>query len=536
MKLNTKTGWLAALAVLAAAAIVLLCSFGFLGGRLYSLGSQKLDLRGRQLEGIRGLSRFSRLKALDIRGCGITRQELEQLRIQLPDCKILWQLDFQGKTFDPDLREIRVKDLDKEAVAALGDFKDLETVRVSSIRDYEALGTLLQRDCQVEYRVDLGEKTWPRDAETAFSLNGTGDQLRSRLPYLKELKRLHLLGTLPSMEELLALQAEFPEITFSWAVSLGRLRAEGSDSSLDLGQADLEGPEEFLALRAYFPALKTVDLRGAGFTNAEILGLMAKEPELAYQWDLGLGSARIDALAETAQLEGLADYSLEDLRQLLPSLPKLRKLVLLDSGFESADLDALDREFPEVRIVWNVDIGGVNLRTDALYYAPNKFNNVRCYDEDMEPIRYCRDLICVDVGHRQVTHCEWVRFMPHLKYLILADTGIRDLTPVGNLKELVFLEVFLTNVKDLSPLQGCTALEDLNISYIQCKDPEPIIAMPWLKRLWWGGSPMPMYTLQQKLPDTRVECNAGSSTGKDWRQGQHYFDMRDLIGMEYMLG
>ena len=58
--------------------------------------------------------------------------------------------------------------------------------------------------------------------------------------------------------------------------------------------------------------------------------------------------------------------------------------------------------------------------------------------------------------------------------------------------------------------------------------------MTWLKRLWWNGWWIASVQLPPLLTDTELEFSEASSTGGTWRQGQHYYDMRDLIGMEYM--
>jgi len=60
--------------------------------------------------------------------------------------------------------------------------------------------------------------------------------------------------------------------------------------------------------------------------------------------------------------------------------------------------------------------------------------------------------------------------------------------------------------------------------------------MTWLKRLWWTGSWLARTNLADKLPNTYAEYLSPSSTGKGWREGQNYYDMRDFIGMDYMKG
>jgi hypothetical protein len=127
--------------------------------------------------------------------------------------------------------------------------------------------------------------------------------------------------------------------------------------------------------------------------------------------------------------------------------------------------------------------------------------------------------------------------MPKLKYLVLADTRVRDITPLTGLKDLVFVELFLTAVKDYSPLLTCTGLEDLNLCYTH-GDPEPVTRITWLKRLWWSGDwkARAKYgdTFRENNPDGVFNFTTGSSTGEGWREGKHYYAMRDLIGMSYM--
>ena len=150
-------------------------------------------------------------------------------------------------------------------------------------------------------------------------------------------------------------------------------------------------------------------------------------------------------------------------------------------------------------------------------------------------------MVCIDIGHnRGVTHCQWAANMPKLKYLVIADTNIKDLSPLAGLQELVFLEVFMSPVRDYRPLLDCPALEDLNLGYTY-GDPTPVMQMTWLKRLWWPGALRVLNwnvrnQLRQNLPDAKMNFVAGSSTGEGWRTGQHYYAMRDLMGMPYMTG
>lgn len=288
-------------------------------------------------------------------------------------------------------------------------------------------------------------------------------------------------------------------------------------------------------------------------------GLAALLVFLALGAGIGLGR---DACAETGTQENhevslfgktfssdaeevdLSGCSIDDLSQLdafLPQFPNLKKLILSDCGQSSQALDELDRRLTDVRVVWTVNLGGISVRTDATWFMPEKFSK-KVTDRDLVDLQYCRDMICIDVGHMKITNCDWAANMPNLQYLVLADTKITDISPLANHKKLVFLELFYLKLKDLSPLESCTALVDLNLSHVAA-DATPISRMTWLKRLWWkqdGGADKlprecrPMEILPQALPNTRIEFKTKNSVAGGWREGACYYEMRDILGMYYI--
>ena len=128
--------------------------------------------------------------------------------------------------------------------------------------------------------------------------------------------------------------------------------------------------------------------------------------------------------------------------------------------------------------------------------------------------------------------------MPNLKYLILADTDVRDISPIANHEKLVYLELFMTRVSDYTPLLSCPILEDLNICYTYGQM-DVLIQMKQLKRLWWGPARQALYGyMRYYLPNTHLELElkSGSSTGEGWREGKRYYEQRDYLGMYYMYG
>ena len=185
-----------------------------------------------------------------------------------------------------------------------------------------------------------------------------------------------------------------------------------------------------------------------------------------------------------------------------------------------------------------VECGKLRVRTDDTTFMPTREREYYFKDSMTENLRYCEDMICVDIGHHPIKDISFVRYMPHLKYLILTDTAVQDISPLENLKELIFLELTFGIVRDYTPLLGCTALEDLNMDQLwYFADPTPLYRMTWLKTLFWQKcSGHIIVKLQESLPDTRLDFtgSTSNSAGTGWRNLQNYYDMRDILGMPYM--
>jgi hypothetical protein len=127
--------------------------------------------------------------------------------------------------------------------------------------------------------------------------------------------------------------------------------------------------------------------------------------------------------------------------------------------------------------------------------------------------------------------------MPKMQYLLLGDTPGTDFSPLANLTELIYLEIFNTKFSQTELLLNFTKLEDLNLGFTRNHDFEVLKQLTWLKRLWvpaTGLSAQQYQELVAALPDTQVEMYVLGSTGGNWRDNQNYRDMRDLLGMYYM--
>lgn len=535
---------LSALLITAMTAAILWAGYRMLGknhvfwnGSLLPRHEQELDIRGKRMRSPEVFLKFTDLRRLDARDTGMTVRQYEWFRRELPDCMVLWDVPIQGKYYSQDTSEIFVESLTDEEVASLSYLTALQRVDVGCWADYSRIIALKQEypELEVLYQVEIAGEWWDNDVVSLLLNDADPEELGEKLCLFDQLESVLLTGTIPEQETLRLLQERYPKVFFLWKMEALGMSMETDMERLDLSGAAPDSIEELESLLDYFPKLQTVILNGYCLPQEDLVSLAGRHPEIRFEFDLVFGDYILSTAAREIDISNTPLESTAAVEAILPCFHDLEKVVMCQCGLSSEEMDALNRRYEDIRFVWSVDLAGMAFRTDAVYFTPNKWG-LSCDDENIADLRYCTDMVCVDIGHHiKVTNCEWVREMPKLKYLVLAETGISDLTPLENHESLVFLEIFLSKVKDYSPLATCKTLEDLNLCYTQ-GDPKPIGEMTWLKRLWWSGCWAGRKYLADKLPDTYAEYLSLSSTGRGWRDGQHYYDMRDFIGMDYMVG
>lgn len=481
----------------------------------------------------------------DLRGKNVTPAAFDKIQTKLPDCYVLWDVPFQGTKYPSTTQQLHVSSLSQEDLLVLAYFPDLKQLDAMACTDYEELLAFQESrpDCEVVYQVDLGGKPYSSEATTVKLEDPKLEELEKGLRYLPNLRQLDITGTLPEIAELHQLRQQYPNVNIRWEVSFGGKVLHSDDETLALSGSAMDY-EEAVDLLQWFPDVQTVDMRGCGLTDEEMMTLADANPQHFFLWEMTIGKVTVSTDAEEIDISNQLVESPEQIEALLPYFPNLKTVVMSHCGLDDETMDALNRRHEDIRFIWSVWIWGIPLRTDITYFYPFKLNpQMSVDDEDLYPLRYCTDVICVDIGHHWgVTNLEWAAFMPNLKYLIIMETQITDLTPLSGLKNLAYLEIFKTKITDYSPLLGCTGLEDLNLSQ-SYGDYRPIAQMTWLKNLYWNGiyltkglpcSDAPK-VLPDALPDTYMQFYHIACVERNgWRELQNYKDMRDLMEMFYL--
>lgn len=410
-------------------------------------------------------------ETLDLRGTGISVEHYEALRQELPDCAIRWDIPFQGGFLADDTTELTVSTLSQEDVDMLDYLPGLKTVEASGCRDYDLLLELQERH---------------PDCAIRYTVTILGDEFRN---------------------------------------DTTQLRFDGEDPDA----------AELMAAMAYLPALESVHFEEPEMAAADLLALREQYPGVDITWvKTVFGEAYSDNVTEL-DFSDIKMQTVDEVESAMAYFPSLEKLVMCDCGIDNETMAAFrDRAREHYKVVWSVKVGNTYIRTDDTYFMPVKYG-ITVFNDTVQNLKYCEDMLCVDLGHKEVWNISFVEGMPHLKYLIVADGPIRDITPISSCKELVYVEFFDTQIRDYSPLLGCTALEDVNLAQT-FGDPTVLGEMTWLKNLWLnlnGVSAEDRAYLTECLPDTHIEFDHGFLTGGGWRQLQNYYDMRDLLEMPY---
>lgn len=509
--------------------------FLYIQGSFYRRDARELTATEKMAGELNLLTEFTSLEKLDLRKCAVTAEEFEHLHSALPECEILWQVPFQDGYVDSDARGLEVLFLRQEDLRQLEYLTELEYVTAVDCEDQTWFVELQRQrpELEVFYTVTLSDGLWGSDSTELVLEDADPAVLEEKLQYLPRAEKVLLTGDLPGAQEIRALQEAYPEIAFTWQMEKDGTYLDMETRAFDLsGAASLAEVEQILF---YFPKLEFLDLRGNSIPDADLVLLAKKNPGVDFLWDLTVGETRVSTGAKEIYLSG-TEVTVAEVEAVLHCFPELERVEMCDCPVETEEMAALWQRYPDIRFVWTVDLAGMPHRTDADYFMPNKYG-LKINDQNIADLKYCVDMICVDVGHgTEVTHCEWAANMPQLQYLVLADSGVRSVEPLRGLEKLVFLELFQSKVKDYSPLMECPALEDLNLCYTY-GDPAPVQQITWLKRLWWSGCRWNKRNdLTAALADTQIEYSAKSSTGNGWREGQRYYEMRDIVGMSYMTG
>ena len=526
-----------------------------LSGGEFSCDSQSIALSRFSDSDLDLLRYFTDLTYIDAETAELNVEQFEVLSAALPGAEIDWEVPLSGGRFSADSKKLTLTELSKDDLALIRYFSDLESVDARACRDLETVMNLkeIRPDLDIAWQVPFSGQNVPDDAsellvdDPAVSVA----ELEEALKYLPNVSTVNSPVNTWSMEEKDALRTAYPDIVFYWPVTVCGTVYSGGETDLDLSgrqitDSDLEEIEKY---GAYLSGITHVDLRDTGISPDGALRIKNVFPNAEFTCAFNLYGKTVTSDDTFLDLTGVKVDSTEPLEAALELLPNLEKVEMTDCGIADEDMNALNKRHQNVKIVWTMYLGRSSvIRTDDTGFIGTMDHYLQFDNKTIMKLTYCEDMLCLDLGHRVPTglKLDFLYDMPQLQYLVLADCRATDITPIGSLKNLVYLEMILSYAEDLAPLKNCENLKDLNVcfSYSTFNKKEQNFEIftsmaDHLERLWYSSlmiDPARYNELAQAMPNTEVHCiyDYTRATAEGWRYHERYYEMRDLLHMIYM--
>lgn len=224
----------------------------------------------------------------------------------------------------------------------------------------------------------------------------------------------------------------------------------------------------------------------------------------------------------------------------LAQLPDVTQVDMFATRIPRKRINELAEKFPQIEFGWTMAVGNHSVRTDAVAFTTSHSDSsARHGTEEFSVLKYCKNLMALDIGHNAVKDLSFLYDLPNLRILILVDNQFVDITPVASLTQLEYVELFFNDIQDVSALTGLTNVKDLNLGFNRITDISPLESMTWLERLWVPQfnshnpnkkpDPEAVQKLIDALPNTQVDATAKSSIGNYWREHVRYQNMRRVF-------
>jgi len=470
---------------------------------------------------------------IDLRGTGASMDHYLQLKAALPDCRIDWDVPFQGKPTDCNIQELTLTTVTEEDLEMLVWFPNLTKINASDSVDYFVLELLrlAYPDLTVTYFVDLGGIVYPPDT-TELVLEEGGyeySKLMENLVHLPRLTSLTLPKTSLTLEQLGEINLMYPGIRLRYTVPFRGQEMDPAITELDLSDLTPEELEQVVRELKFFPNLQTVELMDASDSSqlslTDVQLLQEAVPGATFHYTFTFYNKKLSTTDTQVEYVNtrMRDSDEEQIRQILDVMDSCEKFVFNNCNISNGVMASIRDSYRDrTKVVWRIFFGnGGSCLTDRevikmVYGLTN--NNAGA-------LKYCEDAKFIDFGHNEsLTDISFIAHMPKLEAIILSGSPIKDLTPFEGNTSLYFLEIaYCGYITDLSPLSGCTNLGMLNLSYTGVTDLSPIDELPItnLTFVKTAVSDEEVERYSTLHPDCWVVSAGPQPYGKGWRYDEN---------------
>jgi len=453
-----------------------------------------LDLRDKGLTDVTDLMQQTQLTQIDLRGNELSRESIDALQAALPDCEIIWSVPISGARYDSDSASLTLDTATDDLVDMLAYFPTLESVTISTPPDEATASSLTTAYPAVQFAWDIriGGETFTADTTTLDFTGKTVDlvALKSELASLPKLTHITFGDDAFVLADQVALAQAYPNVVFVWNVQLLEDLSVRSDTvDLDLREYKVPDATAFSDLLVLFPKLTRLDMCGSGPSDEEMAAMRARYPAIKFIW-----YTRVYNWVIRTDIKGFSTGQ--------------------------------RRKFPD----------------GAGWYDSSSFSYKRIRNEHLENLKYCTDLVALDIGH--CTNVGNVDFLANLPKLRILDISLCDLTDISVLTtqpDLEFLELNYNYLTDITPIASLKKLKYLNLNNNNITSYDALLELPLLERLWISCSGLSDEQLEEmnaalmaKLPNLTIKAsNKNPEYAMSlWRKGNPaYLEMQALFGL-----
>lgn len=537
------------IAAVVAAVFIVKSFFTTLYGRYVYRSEKIIDLRDSGITDVSDLMRLEAPETIDLRGNTVTAEQFDTLAEKFPDCKIIWDVPFSFGPCSCFSESLAPGSFERSDIGLLKYLKQLTALDLS---DADVSGELFDEvrsaspDCDVIWETELLGNRYPKDTET-LELDGTDlktDDIRTAAATLEYLKEIRVSGCHFSVPEQIALKNEYPDIHFIWDVELfgKRFPNDAAELNFDIGSKD--EINELKEAGELFEHCETIDLNGRLMDMDDIAGLRESFGGAAVLCSFSFLNRTISTSETELDFSGIKRIDVSAFDKVTAAMPYLEKVVMCYCGIPDETMDELNQKYDGVRFVWTVYVTRYyQLRTDVTYFCASdrpeaNYVAISLNDEEIQPLKYCTDLVALDLGHMHYHNIDFVKDMKQLKYLIVSCGYVNDISAVSNLENLYYFEMAFSDVTDITPVLNCKNLRCLNINACHAYDREIIAQMDYLEYLFYTTDEMPsedVEWIKNALPNTYcfVYDSIQDRYGHKWRSIPAYYEMRDIFHMFY---
>lgn len=440
-----------------------------------------------------------------------------------------------------------------DTISQLEDYPNLKEVDLTGSTCYPEIMAYMAAhpEVKVSYTVLLGNTFLHSDTPQLDLPAGsyTADELMEKLQYLPNLTSLAMPQTTLTVQELTALREAYPELSLSYTLTLnGQQLDSATTTELNLSYLTPVQVASTAQVLSCLPNLAKVELMDADGESRlsldDVQVLTTAAPNTVFNYTFKLFGQTVSTADETIEFVevDIGNEGVEEIRAALDVLSACTYFKLDDCGIDNETMAQLRDDYPDVKIVWRVQVWQRTWLTDtevlrAVYHVD---------DKNCGPFKYLTDVKYIDLGHNEtLTDFSFVSYMPNLEICIASGSLLSDLTPFASCKKLEFLELaWCGKLVDLSPLAECDSLKYLNICRTDVEDISPLEDLP-LERLHFFPCPLDQAT-RDAYQDTHPDCwakFAGSRNnpyGVGWRYDEDgsysdcYLKVREVFNLDYV--